>query len=171
MVQASGNEGRAVLIWLHINTQKQYLAVVNGINVETEYSIGGVKNTQFSGVFSIRRKIRNPKKYYTGEPKNMPANKLTGRCLELNFQQYDPQYGIYRPIAIHGCVCQKIENEPSCGCILMTNEDIIELYSLVRLSTPVVITDKDVFRDIVPTKLLEWCLDKGIDRIEWEVEA
>ena len=160
---------RKEFYWIHINITKQYLALVNGVDVEREYPVGRTRmETPYKGVFSIRRKVKNVQKYYTGEPTEMPEHRLTGSALELNFQVYDPRYKIYRPIAIHGCENHSIENEPSDGCILMNTKDIIELYPLVKLSTPVVITDRDVFRDVVPTKLLEFCVAHNIDKIEWE---
>ncbi len=142
---------RQTVIWRHpeykkgtvvVSTKNRRLYYVLGDGQAIEYGVGvGRQGFTWSGVKTISRKQEWPDwrppqqmlKRRPDLPRYMPGgmeNPLGARALYLGSSQY----------RIHG------SNEPdtigaavSSGCIRMTNRDVVDLYSRVKVGTKVVV--------------------------------
>jgi len=91
--------------------------------------IGG--NASIGTIFD---KMRNTGIKYGNGHKNIPL--ITSRILTLRGEENVNKNTPYRRIYIHGTNLENLLGSPqSKGCIRMANEDVIELYDLVKLGT------------------------------------
>ena len=153
--------------WIHINTEKQYIALIKGVEVIEEYNIN--QGLKWYGIAYITNKIFDVITRYSCEPKDMPDHALTGSALELNIEKFDKKCG-YRNVAIHGTkshellplgkndsVNEQIIRLRSDGCVLLNNDDIFYIYENVEIGCPVVFDKTDVFMNLIPSEILTWC--------------
>src|SRR5437016_7075321 len=125
-----------------VSTSERFLYVVQGNNRALRYGIGvGREGFQWAGLQKISRKAEWPD--WTPPPEMIarqpylprymaggPGNPLGARAMYLGNT-------IYR---IHGTNDPStIGRRVSSGCIRMTNEDVIELFSRVNIGTKVVV--------------------------------
>ncbi|MCX7848491.1 MAG: L,D-transpeptidase family protein [bacterium] len=108
----------------------------NSTNFVKTYPIGtGKENNTPRGTFRITLRQQNPTWYRPGSapiPFGSPENQLGTRWLGIDAQGYGI-HGTWEPETIGG--------PTSAGCIRMHNQDVEELYDLVRVGTPVIIHD------------------------------
>lgn len=163
--------------WIHINTEKQYLVLLKGIEIIEEYKIN--QGLKWYGVAYITKKVFDVTERYNCEPKNMPDHALTGNALELNIEKFDKQCG-YRNVAIHGTrshellplgkndsINAQIVRLQSDGCVLLNNGDMFYVYENVEIGCPVVFDKTDLFKNLIPSEILTWChINKIQDVIE-----
>ncbi len=139
VVSYNSGESRGTIV---VDTRSHFLYLVLGDGRALRYGIGVARSGfEWSGSHRVTRKAEWPswtppaemRKRQPGLPTYMeggPNNPLGARALYLGSTLY----------RIHGT------NEPwsigqnvSSGCIRMTNEDVIDLYSRVQLNTKVVV--------------------------------
>ena len=163
--------------WIHINTKKQYLALLKGIEVIEEYNIN--KGLKWYGISHVTRKIFDVKDEYGDEPSGMLEGALTGTGLELDIFKFDNRCG-YRNVAIHGTMLhekltlgkddgtkEQIIRLVSDGCVLLSNDDMFYVYENVEIGCPVVFDDNDVFKNLIPNEILDWCdINKVVNVLE-----
>jgi lipoprotein-anchoring transpeptidase ErfK/SrfK len=149
VVAYRGTEGPGTVI---IDTPHTYLYLVLGGGRAMRYGIGvGREGFTWSGVQQISRKSEWPDWYPPPEmiarqpylPRFVgggPGNPLGARAMYLGGTQY----------RIHGTNDPStIGKQVSSGCIRMTNEDVIDLYSRVGVGTKVVVLPMSRHADIV----------------------
>ena len=103
-----------------------------------------------TGNFEIREKIgdgeavgtvfrsRKPERIWTGEEED--GDLVLSRILRLHGLDSDNANSMERYIYIHGTNHEHLLGQPaSCGCIRMSNEDVIDLYDRIDEGTPTVI--------------------------------
>ncbi len=158
--------------WIHVNTDKQYLALLKGLEVIEKYNIN--KGLKWYGISHITRKIFDVKDEYSDEPKDMSEESLTGTGLELDIFKFDSSCG-YRNVAIHGTMShEKLSGKDdgtkeqiikliSDGCVLLNNDDMFYVYENVEIGCPVIFDNQDVFKNLIPIEILTWC---DINKIE-----
>ena len=92
----------------------------------------GAMNSTPVGIFKVTTKLENPTWYRPGAvlgPHDR-RNQLGTRWIGINKKGY----------GIHGTIePEKLGRQVSAGCVRMKNEDVEELYSLVRPGTEVII--------------------------------
>ncbi len=163
--------------WIHVNTDKQYLTLLKGLEVIEEYNIN--KGLKWYGISHITRKIFDVKDAYNDEPKGMSEESLTGTGLELDIFKFDNRCG-YRNVAIHGTILHEklplgkdngmkaqIIRLISDGCVILNNDDMFYVYENVEIGCPVVFDYQDVFKNLIPIEILTWC---DINKIQNVVE-
>ncbi len=91
------------------------------------------------GAFRIIGKIKDPPMYWRNGTRIPPGdwrNSYGPRWLSLG----DRKRGTYRKYGIHGTNApESIGQHISSGCIRLYNHDVIELYDIVKVGTPVLI--------------------------------
>ena len=148
IVAYRGSEAPGTII---IDTPHTYLYLVQGQGRALRYGIGvGREGFTWSGVQQISRKSEWPDWY---PPREMvarqpylprfvaggPGNPLGARAMYLGGTQY----------RIHGTNDPStIGKQVSSGCIRMTNEDVIDLYSRVGVGTKVVVLPMSRHADV-----------------------
>jgi len=139
IVSYSGREAPGTVI---IDTPHTYLYYVVGGGKAIRYGIGvGREGFTWSGVRSIERKAEWPDWYPPAEmlarqpylPRMTaggPGNPLGARAMYIAGTQY----------RIHGTNAPStIGRQVSSGCIRLTNEDVIDLYSRVQIGAKVIV--------------------------------
>jgi hypothetical protein len=100
------------------------------------------KNAKFCDVFKSRRRIKKIAKLNI---RDIDQDLITTRILRLQGLERGINHGkgidtYERCIYIHGTPQENLIGKPaSHGCIRMKNRDIIELFNLVKIKTPVLI--------------------------------
>ncbi len=150
-------------IWIHVCKKHNFLALIDGFNVKAEYNVKPIGGYTIDGVFYIKDMIEDPKNYFKeSEPKSLKPGSLTGRVMSLNAETFDYINNMYRPIGIHGA--DSFDTAISGGCVIMSNEDVKELYDKVMIATPVVISNSLPMKDIIPTELRIWVEQNGFQQ-------
>ncbi|GAB4249404.1 MAG: hypothetical protein Kow0079_02070 [Vicingaceae bacterium] len=155
--------------YLFVSVKHQKMYLIENDSIIKKYTIStskkGVGNKQHSnktpiGLHSIKEKIGDdlPKgalfksRIFTGkiatiykDPVKSPTDDVTSRILWLTGEEEGINKGkgvdsFKRYIYIHGTSEEGLIGTPeSHGCIRMKNDDVIELYDLVNIGTPVLI--------------------------------
>jgi len=152
-------KGITSFTWLHADISDKKLYRLNGLDIKEIYDINPIIIGCIYGVFYVIDMIDNPEEYFKDkEPKSLCEGSLTGRVIGLNVMTFDKINEMFRPIAVHGC---KDRNMISGGCIMLSNQDVYEVYDCVDITTPVVIAMSKPFQFIVPDELITWCKNNG----------
>ena len=156
MVDYRGKENAGTII---VDTPNKFLYFVMGDGKAMRYGIGvGREGFTWSGTHNIVRKAEWPDWYPPQEmierqpylPRFMaggPGNPLGARAMYLGGT-------VYR---IHGTNApDTIGKNVSSGCIRLTNEDVIDLYSRVQVGSKVVVLPDDAHAAKVPVQSLSY---------------
>lgn len=156
-----------------VNTAARHLYLVEGDGKAMRYGIGvGKEGLAFAGTAIIKRKAewphwsptknmmdREPARYrhLAGGMVGGPGNPLGPRALYLYQGDRDTLFRIHgtdEPETIGGAV--------SSGCIRLINQDIVDLYSRVKLGSRVVVIQRSRAHESYSAQMMERSSDPGL---------
>ncbi len=134
--------GQKLRIWntpfqVFVDKSQNILVLRMGEDLVKTYSVStGANNITPTGSYKIATKLVDPVWFKPGSapvPPESPENVLGTRWMGFDT---DPHYGI------HGTIEEdKIGMQVTAGCVRLRNSDVEELFDILPMGTPVVITD------------------------------